>query len=171
MHLRSARLRSSEMDARVKGCVGISAGEDQAVAQQLLLHAVAGSAPRRDEVVAAAHEIPESLLLWRRRLDEAERAGAVEREQLLGVAAVGLHAIAGLDGYERRGDEVTGDADRGEQAQRVIAARPRLVADGQPIGPAEALDERAQSALRVGDLLEPRLARARIIRTRCAHDR
>lgn len=119
---------------------------------------MAGGAARRDEVVAAAHEIPEALLLGRRGRDVGERAGAVEHEQLLGVAAVGLDAVARADRHERGGDHVAGDADRREQPQRLVTAGAGLVADREAVGPAEALDERAQRALGVRDLLEPQLA-------------
>jgi len=125
------------------------------VAQQRLGDAVARRRARAAQVVAAAHEVAQPLVLGRGRLDEGELAGAVEAHELLGVAAVGLHPITCSDRHKRRRDHVAGDADPRQQSQEVIAAGPGLVGDGQAIGPAEAVDEATHGALGVleaGDL-------------------
>jgi hypothetical protein len=75
----------------------------------------------------------------------------------------GLDAIACADRHERGRDDVAGDADPLEQAQRVVAAGTGLVADGEAVLAAEPLDERAQRALRVRDLLELQLAGAGVV--------
>jgi hypothetical protein len=134
-----------------------------AMAQELLLHSVASCTPRGDQIVAAAHEVSEALLLWRRWLDERECPGAVEREQLLGVAMVGLDAVTRPDRHERGRHHIACNAHRAQQAQRVIATRASLVADDQAHRPAEPLDQRAQCALCVGDLLKLQLAGTRVV--------
>jgi hypothetical protein len=125
---------------------------DAAVAQQLLGQLVAGGGPRPAQVIAAADQIPQPLLLGGGRLDERQLAGAIETHDLLGVATVGLDPVTGPDGHKRRRDHVAGDADPPKQPEKVIAARARLVGDGQPIGPTEPVDEPAHRALGV---LEP----------------
>lgn len=121
---------------------------------------MAGAAAGVDQVGAAANEIAQALLLGGRGQAEGKRAGAMQPQQLLGVAAVGLHPAARLARGERGGDDVAGDPDRGEQPIGRVAAGAGLVADHQALGLAEALDQPAQVALGVGDLdqLEPSLA-------------
>jgi hypothetical protein len=91
---------------------------DAAVAQQLLGQLVAGGGPRPAQVIAAADQIPQPLLLGGGRLDERQLAGAIETHELLGVATVGLDPVTGPDGHKRRRDHVAGDADPPKQPER-----------------------------------------------------
>ena len=111
-----------------------------------------------DQVVAAAHQITQALLLRRGRLHERQLAGAIQAHELLGVAPVGLDAITGTHGHQRRRDHVARHTQASEQPQQVKAARPGLVADGKTVGPAEAIDEAADRPLGVLDALHLRAA-------------
>ena len=44
------------------------------------------------QIVATAHQVAQALLRGRRRMHERQRPGAVQHQQLLGVAAIGLDA-------------------------------------------------------------------------------
>jgi hypothetical protein len=117
---------------------------------------MAGCCARAARVIEAADEVARALELGRGRRHEDERAGAIQAHELLGVAPVGLDPVAGANGDQRRRDHVARDAEAAEQAQQVIAARPRLVGHGQAFGPGEALDQPADRALRVLEALDLR---------------
>src|SRR5215216_7555560 len=68
---------------------------DVAVAQQLLGDLVARRGARPAQIVACPDQIAQPLLLGRGRLHERQLAGPVQTYQLLGVATVGLDAVAG----------------------------------------------------------------------------
>ena len=70
------------------------AGTSVPVAQQLLDHAVTRRAARAHQIVATAHEVTQALLRRRRRIHELQCPGAVQHQQPLGVAAIGLYARA-----------------------------------------------------------------------------
>jgi hypothetical protein len=168
--------RVGESLAAHPGLVGLgpallALAEDVPVPQQLLADAMAGGAARADQIVAAAHQVTQPFLLRCRRVHELQRAGAVQDKQPLGVTAVGLHMRAGRDRRERRRDDVARHPDRRQQPVGVIAARARLVADDQTLGPAQPLHQRADRALAVWDLLHAQRAGARIVGLAGAHDR
>src|SRR5207245_372075 len=73
---------------------------------------------------------------WRARTTVAggEVTGGQESGELHRIAPVGLDAVAGLSGNERRGDDQAGDATTGEVAVQNVAARPRLVRDDETVG-------------------------------------
>jgi hypothetical protein len=129
----------------------LTLAEDPAVPEQLLGDAMARRGARATQVVGAADQVAQALLRGRRRRDEAQLAGAVEPDQLLRVAAVGLDAITGTHRDQRRRDHIARHAEPAEQPQQVIAARAGLVADRQSLGAAEAIDQPADRALGVLD--------------------
>jgi hypothetical protein len=132
---------------------------------------VAGAAAGVDRIGAAADQVPEPLLLGARRQAEAEGAGPMKANELLGVAAVGLHPSSRLARGERGGDDVAGDPDLGEQAIGRIAAGACLVAEDEALGPAQALDEPPQVALGVGDLHQLEAALAGVLGLKGGDDR
>ena len=75
----------------------LAAAEDSAVAQQRLEHTVARRGPRAADVVAAAQQVSQSLKLLGRRMHEPQQAATVKRDELLRIAPIGLHTIAGAD--------------------------------------------------------------------------
>src|ERR1700712_301760 len=75
----------------------LAAAEDSAVAQQRLEHTVARRGPRGADVVAAGPQGPQSLKLLGRRMHEPQQAATVKRDELLRIAPIGLHTIAGAD--------------------------------------------------------------------------
>lgn len=131
------------------------------VAQKLLADPVPGRGPGVAQVIAAAHQIPQPLSLWRGRRHEAQLAAAVEPHELLGVTPIGLDPIAGADWDQRRRDHVTRDPQLAEHTQQVKPARARLIADRQALRAAETLDEPADSDPRRLDLLHLRLPTSR----------
>jgi len=66
---------------------------DPAVTQQLLSDPMTGRGPRATDVIAAAQQISEPLGLRGRRLNEPQQTAAKQRDELLGVPAVGLHSV------------------------------------------------------------------------------
>jgi hypothetical protein len=82
------------------------------VAQQLLGDPVARGAARAHEVLTAAHKVAQPFLGDRGRRHELQRAGAMQHQQPLGVAAVGLHPRARRDRHKRRRDDVARDPER-----------------------------------------------------------
>jgi hypothetical protein len=142
---------------------------DVAVAQQLLGDPVARRGARPAQVLAGPDMVTQPLLLGRGRLNEGELAGAVEAHQLLGVAAVGLDAIAGPDRHQRRRDHIAGNPHAREQPKQVVTARPRLVRDGQTVRAAEPVEQTPHRPLGV---LNPRhLRRAARRRQHAGHER
>src|SRR5215217_2540021 len=120
---------------------------DPAVAQQLLADAVTGGGAGAAQIVAAAQQVTQSFGLGRGRADVAQQGAAVQRDELLGVAAVGLDAVAGADRDQRRGDDVARHTDRSQQPPQRESAGPGLVADREAGGSAEPLDEPADRLL------------------------
>ncbi len=113
----------------------LALAEDAAVAQQLLEHAVTRRGPRAANVVAAPEQVTQSLKLGRRRQNEAQQAGAMQPDELLGVTPVGLDAIAGPDRDQRRRDDVARHPDLRQQPPQREPAGPRLIADRQASRP------------------------------------
>jgi hypothetical protein len=148
---------------------GLAVTEDPPVPEQLLEHPVASRGPRAAQIVAAPEQVPEPLGLGRRREHEAQQPGAIEPDELLGVAAVGLDPVTGADRDQRRRDHVTRDRDARQQPPQREPARARLVADRQARRPAEPVDEATNRALGRLDPRHLRLAARR--RQRRGHDR
>src|SRR3984885_7778663 len=84
-----------------------------------------------------------------------------------GVAAIGLHAVARLLGYQRRRHYVALMAQAGELAMDAIAARSGLVAKHQRLaGPSKAVAQLADRTGLIGDLAQI-LHRSRTPALRC----
>jgi hypothetical protein len=128
-----------------------------AVAQQLLEHA----GPRAAQIIAAAQQVAQALGLGSRRVHEAQQSRAVQRDELLGVTAIGLDAITRAHGHQRRRDDIAGHSDRRQQPPQRVAAGPGFIADGQALGSAEAVDEATDRALRRLDSRHLRLTAGR----------
>ncbi len=103
---------------------------DASVAQQLLADSVAGGGARPAQVVAAAHQVTQALLLGRR------------------------DPIARPHRRQRGSDDVARHPERDEQPVELVAARARLVADSQPAPVAEPCEEATDRLLRVLELDE-----------------
>jgi hypothetical protein len=71
---------------------------DVPVTQQLLGDPMLGRSPGAPQIVAATHQVTQTLLLRRWRLHEHQLLGAVQAHQLLRVPAVSLDAVPGADG-------------------------------------------------------------------------
>ena len=93
--------------------------------------------------------------------------GAVEPDELLRVPPVGLDPVAGADRDQRRRDHVARrPRARVSSRQQLEPARPRLVADRQPLRAAQPVDEPADRRLGRLDLLHLRLPARRRQRRR-----
>ena len=79
-------------------------------------------------VFATPQEIAGGFFLLGRNVNRGQRAGAIEDRELAGIAAIGLDAIAGPPRNQRRRDDVTRDAVRGQRPLQLEAAGPGLVA-------------------------------------------
>ena len=82
-------------------------------------------------------------------MNRGERAGAIEHDELTGVAAVSLDAVAGASWNQRRRDDVTRNAVRGQRALQLEATGAGLVAAPHRARVTEALNE-AQNRGTVG---------------------
>jgi len=101
-----------------------------------------------------ADEISQSLVLGGGDPDRREVAGLVRLGELLGIAAIGLHLVAGLLGNERRCDDLAVDAELGELPVEGVARRSGLVANLETLAAAELFDELAHRFGTVGELAE-----------------
>jgi len=137
--------------------------------EELLGDAVPRGGARAAQVIKTADQVAQALLLGRRGRDETQLARAIQAHELLGVAAVGLDAIAGAHRHQRRRDHVARDTEAPEQPEQVIAAGPGLVGDSEPAGPAKPVDEPADRAFAALDALNLRRPARR--RQRRGHDR
>ena len=96
----------------------LALAEDVAVAQQLLGDAMACGSARAAQVIKAADQVAQPLLLGRWWRDKAQLAGAVEAHELLGVAAVGLDAVPGAHRHQRGRDDVAATPTRPSSRNR-----------------------------------------------------
>jgi hypothetical protein len=135
---------------------------DAPVAQQLLPGPVAGRGTGTPQVVAAAHQITQALLLRSRRPNERELARPIQTGELACVTAVGLHPVARPHRDQRRRDDVAGHTHRHQQPVGVVAARAGLVTDREPLRPTQSADQTADrllAVLQLGKLHLPALCR------------
>jgi hypothetical protein len=139
---------------------------DPAVTQQLLGDAVTRRRSGATQIVTAAHQIAQPLSLLVGRSDEAQLTGPVETHELGGVATVGLDAITGANGNQRRGDHIAPHTDPRQQPQQVKPARPGLIGDRQPVRATEPTDQPPNRPLGRLDALHLRLAAGRRQRRR-----
>ena len=82
--------------AQVRGAPGGLAGVAQVVAEQKHFELLAGAVLLLLHLVAGADQIAHGFVLWIGHVDGGQFAGAVEAGQLVGIAAVGLDAVARL---------------------------------------------------------------------------
>jgi hypothetical protein len=120
-----------------------------------------GGRARAAEIIAAAQEVSEPLGLRSRRRHEPQHPAAIKGHQLLRVTTVGLHLVAGADRDQRRRDHVTRDPQPPQQPVQLKPAGPGLIADRQPVGTAELLDQPAHRLLGRLDPRHLRLAAGR----------
>ncbi len=112
-----------------------------AVAQQKLADAMAGSELIGLRGLTRAQQISQSFM---RRVGDPygrEIAGTMTAREPLGVAAIGLDAVAGLDRHEGRGDDVTGYPQFGQLPVEHVPTGPGFVAGAQMLPAAELADQ------------------------------
>src|SRR6266581_1339452 len=78
---------------------------------------------------------------WRWLQGWAPGGGPMPTGEFLGVAAIGLHPIAGFRRHERRGHDVTGDPKRGELPVEDVAAGAGFVAGPELLAAPELADQ------------------------------
>jgi hypothetical protein len=122
-----------------------------AIAQKVLAQAV----PSPDLVLlggfAGSHEIAQRLMVGVGDPDGAEIAASVGACQLLGVAAVGLDAVARHLGHEGRRDDLAVNAEAGKLPVQHVPSGPCLVADPKAARVTELADELADGFRAIGD--------------------
>jgi hypothetical protein len=103
--------------------------EDPAVPEQELRQAMAGPEDVLTEVLAQPEQVADRFFVRRRDPDRGELAGPEQPAQLAGIAAIGLHPVAGLARGERWGDDHAVDVERAQLPLELVPARPGLIAD------------------------------------------
>jgi hypothetical protein len=81
--------------------------------------------------LACADQVTQGFVSFVRNPDSGQIAGSVTACQFLGVTAVRLHPIPGLDGNQPRGHNLAIHAQRGELPVKHISGRARFVAGPQ----------------------------------------
>ena len=104
------------------------------LAQQEGLQAVLGGLEVFDGIFAGAGQVADRLVGDIRDIDGGEVAAAHEAGECDGIAAVGFHAVAGLFGNERGGDDPAGEFFPGQVAIQPVAAGTGLVDEDQSGG-------------------------------------
>jgi hypothetical protein len=99
--------------------------------------------------LSSAHQVAQRLVLRIGHPHRRQVAAAVAPRELLGIASIGLHAVAALHGHQCRGDHVAPHAQLGELPVQHVAARPGLVAARERLGRAELLHRLAHRLRRV----------------------
>ena len=117
------------------------------VAQQQLREPVTSAHQVDPDRFAGADQVAQRLLLGPRHPDRVKLPRQQQPHQMLGVTAIGLHAIPGTDGHQRRRDDVARDADSRQQPQQVKPAGPRLIAGREALRASQAVDEPADRPL------------------------
>jgi hypothetical protein len=103
---------------------GLPLAVDPPVPEQLLEHPVTRREPRAAEIITCPEQITEPLELRRRRVHEPQHPRAIQRDELLRVAAVGLHPVAGADRDQRRRDDIARHPEPGQQPPQREPASP-----------------------------------------------
>ena len=104
----------------------------QAVPHEQLREPVARPHEVAAQVLAAAQQIAKALLGDRRDVGEAKLAGGEQPRQALGVAAVGLDAVAGRPRDQPGGRDADVEPTLGGGASQAEAGRPGLIDGDQP---------------------------------------
>ncbi len=80
---------------------------------------------------AGAHQVADGFVLLVGHVDRSEFTGPIEPGELIGVAAVGLHAVGGFLGNERRRDDFARNAFVAQMAAQDKPARSGFVSKAQ----------------------------------------
>src|SRR6266568_8274896 len=97
------------------------------------------------------HQITQRFVRGIWNPDRRQIASAVTTRQFLGVAAIGLHPVAGLGGNQRRSHYFARHPKLGELPVQNIARRPRLIADLQMLRRSQLADQLADRLQSVRD--------------------
>jgi hypothetical protein len=127
------------------------------MAQQELGQPVPGAEQVGADVFATPQQVADGFFLLGGNVNRRQGTGAIQDDELDGVAPVGLNAIARAAWNQRGRDDVTLDPIRRQGALQLEAAGPGLVATAHRAVPLELLDEAPDRRHIRGELVDRRL--------------